>query len=338
MNRPIVGVALFVGVILIIHWIPDLKPAYEPWRVATEAVKQSGYHWAVIPLGVLAVAGAVLAIFRGHGRRLFNLRIMGVAVFAGAMVVLQLNPGLSEATFNPDWAGSHGSPWLTSYHWGLIPLIVVGVAGAAAAVMPDHATINAIQAANRQVIGLLVFAGAFFVLHNIPGLILRQGRVVEGEIQETVIYHWGVVPIVLLTVAGAALAVWPSRKTEATFDRTNPRFATCAAWSLAGYPFVLVVWFYLYVLRQRVVLGYWPRPNHPDPKQAGMNFHHESIPYLFDLVPIVALGAISLIVALRDRNPNFRWRGPIALWAGALGVLIVLVKFDPGYFIDWWLD
>src|SRR5688572_9267177 len=48
-------------------------------------------------------------------------------------------------------------------------------------------------------------------------------------------------------------------------------------YALAAIPLLWVAWFYLYVLRQRIHLGFWPLPSHPDPKDAGYALHHVSI-------------------------------------------------------------
>ena len=188
---------------------------------------------------------------------------------------------------------------------------------------------------NQQIIGAALFVGVVLLFNWNSTLLLGPDdpwRTVAKERS----YHWAVIPLALLAVVGAAVAVLPNRKADQ--GATASRFAETLVWGLAAYPFALIAWFYLYVLRQRVVLGYWPRPCHPDPKDAGMNFHHDSLPFMFELVPIAALGAISLIVALRNCDPNFRWRRPQALWVVALGILIALVQFDPGYFIEWWAD
>jgi len=322
LNQQIIGAALFVGVIFLFNLNSTLLLG--PDDAFRRVARERSDHWAVIPLALLAVVGAAVMVMPRHNgtwRTLSNRHVLGAAIFAGAMILLKINPGLFDTIFAPD---SVGFPWKTSYHWALVPFVAVGIFGAGMALIPKGDRGHRADYLTRQAIGVLVFAGAFFVLLRIPGLI-------QGDS-----HHWALIPVVLIAVTGAAVAVLPNRKADE--GATASRFAEKLVWGLAAYPLGLIAWFYIYVLRQRVVLGYWPRPYHPDPKDAGMNFHHDSLPVMFELVPIVALGAISLIVALRNCDPNFRWRKLQALWVVALGILIALVKFDPGYFIEWWAD
>jgi hypothetical protein len=331
-ERQLIGVAAFVAVLLAFRWSSILLPTPDPWARAPEAVKWAAYHWAVIPLALLAVGAALAIAGPDTTGRWLNRRAAGIVVFAASVIVVRLNPGLVETTFNPNGGGF---AWKTSYHWAFTALIGAGIAGAAIAVIPPGSA----PSFTRQALGLMVFAGAFFVLQEVPGIILRQFRVVDGTPEENVSYHWGIIPITLLAVAGATLAVLPKRKAESLSQAaTTSAVMRGATLVLAAYPLALVHWFYLYVLRQRLLLGYWPQPNRPDPKAAGMDFHHVSIAWGYDLVPILALAGIGCIVALRSSDPNYRWRWPQALWMASLCIFIGLMMFDPGHFISWWLD
>lgn len=334
LNQKMAGIALFVGVFLVLQWSPILgDPMADAFREEGEPLKAKPYFWMAIPLSLLAVIGAILAVqptveIRARSRFL-NRVVAGIVLFSGAMMLVEVNPGLFEITFDLD---RHGLPWKTSYHWILLPLVAIGIAGAAIAVLPARNTYPLGCLFTRQAVGMLVFTAAYFIINDFPEL---AGRQWGGAFT----YHWwGLVPVVIVCATGAAFAVMPLRRFSPSVDARPSRFAVVSAWALAAYPLLLTGWFYSYVLRQRLLLGYWPRPCHPDPQDAGLVFHHESMIYLWEPVPIMALGAIACIVALRHANGNFRWRWPQAIWVVSLGILIALAKFDPGRFIEWYWD
>lgn len=107
---------------------------------------------------------------------------------------------------------------------------------------------------------------------------------------------------------------------------------------LAVAPIIWIAWFYLYVGRQRLLLGYWPTPYHPDPKFAGYVIHHMSIYYGFAAIPI-ALVAAGVWVAARHRDqPEVRWKAFAALSSCSLVLLIATIVIDPGNYLEWFMD
>jgi len=105
------------------------------------------------------------------------------------------------------------------------------------------------------------------------------------------------------------------------------------AWSLAATPTVWLLLFGLFVLRARLVLGRWPAPYQPDPKDLGFDFHHAAIvvgmPLMFTAVLCVT--ALTLIV---HRPPRRQWLVPAVAVAG-LVLVMVLARVDPGHLFTW---
>lgn len=109
-------------------------------------------------------------------------------------------------------------------------------------------------------------------------------------------------------------------------------------YALAATPLLWVAWFYLYCLRQRIHLGYWPLPSHPDPKDAGYMFHHLSIYFGVLLVPIVALAVIGFVIHRRITYSRFRWWVALGLLAVSFACYLAVIYVDPGDYWLWFLD
>jgi hypothetical protein len=74
---------------------------------------------------------------------------------------------------------------------------------------------------------------------------------------------------------------------------------------LATAPLLWVAWFYLYVLRQRLLLSFWPQPSQPNPKDAGYIIHHFSIYLGVLLVPLLTIAVIGFIIHRQVRDVSF---------------------------------
>jgi phosphoglycerol transferase MdoB-like AlkP superfamily enzyme len=107
---------------------------------------------------------------------------------------------------------------------------------------------------------------------------------------------------------------------------------------LAATPLFWVAWFYLYVLRQRIHIGFWPLPSRPDPKDAGYIFHHLSIHLGVFLIPIITILAISFSVRQRATDKRFRWWRAIGLAAFSFVCYLGVMHLDPGDYWQWFLD
>ncbi len=110
-------------------------------------------------------------------------------------------------------------------------------------------------------------------------------------------------------------------------------------WGLALTPTASLVLFWSFVLRARIVLGRWPTPYNPDPKDIGY-WHYVVVFYGI----IAALLSVPLLLAAAAvagyRRPKAWWRLVLALLL-CLGVLagsIVLYRLDPGGFSEWLAD
>lgn len=103
-------------------------------------------------------------------------------------------------------------------------------------------------------------------------------------------------------------------------------------------PIGVLVWFYLYVIRQRLSLGYWPRPSQPDPKDAGLVLHHLSLVLGMTVVPGVTLMTLGFILRRRSVDPGFRWVPALLLALGSFGMYLSVVRMDPGHYVDWFWD
>ena len=108
--------------------------------------------------------------------------------------------------------------------------------------------------------------------------------------------------------------------------------------ALAATPLVWVAWFYLYVVRQRLLLGFWPTPAHPDPKEAGYCIHHLSL-YLGALaVPMVSIVLVGWILRRSRQDRAYRWQVAVALHVFALAAFMGVLFLDPGDFWGWFRD
>ena len=108
--------------------------------------------------------------------------------------------------------------------------------------------------------------------------------------------------------------------------------------AMALAPIGVLVWFYLYVIRQRLLLGHWPRPSQPDPKDAGFVLHHLSLVLTMTLIPGVSLMTLGLILHRRSVDPGFRWVLALLLTLGSNAVYWTVVCLDPGHYVDWFWD
>lgn len=118
------------------------------------------------------------------------------------------------------------------------------------------------------------------------------------------------------------------------------RSRVVATWALvlAVYPLWWLAMFYLFVLRARWQLGYWPSPYHPDPKELGFTLHY-SLVLLSSvaLVPVVA-GAALLLVIGKARGALVRAWPPALLLLCSTTLLVLLVRVDLGRFLNWFGD
>jgi len=109
-------------------------------------------------------------------------------------------------------------------------------------------------------------------------------------------------------------------------------------YALATTPLLWVACFYLYVIRQRLHLGFWPRPCQPDPKDAGYMIHHLSIYLGVLLIPLLGIAVMGFIIHRRVADASFRWLLAIVLLAFSFACFIAVMYLDPGDYWVWFLD
>jgi len=112
--------------------------------------------------------------------------------------------------------------------------------------------------------------------------------------------------------------------------------------ALTTIPILTLLTLYSYILRARLLLGYWPVPEHP-PYPVGSRLHEYAIIFgAGAFMPAALLCAVILLLwlLLRDRKTLFspfvaRWIVIFFIvWIGSL----LLLRYDPGNFLFWVWD
>jgi hypothetical protein len=111
-------------------------------------------------------------------------------------------------------------------------------------------------------------------------------------------------------------------------------------WVAVLIPILWPFLFYTFVLRARFSLGTWPYPYHPDPKELGFDLHQILILVSFLLVLISPLAVLYLFVmtlkAIKMKRSQYVIAG--ILFTILLASNFVLIKYDPGRFMEWFMD
>lgn len=107
--------------------------------------------------------------------------------------------------------------------------------------------------------------------------------------------------------------------------------------TVAGLATFELVLFWSFVVRTRMLLGYWPKPYHPDPIVTGFSLHGSvvAIVYLLAAGTVVLAPIWLLVISFFGRRPNVGW---IVSTMVALSGLAFTVFVDPGQFVEWFLD
>jgi hypothetical protein len=117
-----------------------------------------------------------------------------------------------------------------------------------------------------------------------------------------------------------------------------PRLFLATTLLLAGFPLLLLLAFFGYVVQARLHLGYWPYYAHPDPKQLGWWIQHSLLQLGFVGFPVVALVAVVLAIIGRTSSRKFPFWLITATVIMAAASLIVFARVDPGGFVEWFWD
>jgi hypothetical protein len=101
-----------------------------------------------------------------------------------------------------------------------------------------------------------------------------------------------------------------------------------------------MILFWIFVLRARLSLGYWPTPYHPDPKDLNFVVHHYlllgTLPLSLIAGPLVAGMLLHNHSFLSDSGARPGWAAALALVGCA--TLLLWARTDPGLFLYWFGD
>jgi hypothetical protein len=111
-------------------------------------------------------------------------------------------------------------------------------------------------------------------------------------------------------------------------------------WATVLIPLECLFFFYSFVLRARFSLGRWPYPYHPDPKDLGFDFHHlfiwySSLVVFFSPLLFVYMSLMTFKV-IKMNKKGYAVACSIFIFFFAASFL--LLKHDPGKFVEWFLD
>jgi hypothetical protein len=97
--------------------------------------------------------------------------------------------------------------------------------------------------------------------------------------------------------------------------------------------------FWLFVLRARLELGFWPRPYNPDPKDLNFDLHTLALigALLWALLSAPAVLA-ALILWPRALLLSRVGAASTALCVVGWALGIAQVQLDPGSFVEWFMD
>lgn len=110
-------------------------------------------------------------------------------------------------------------------------------------------------------------------------------------------------------------------------------------WLICGFPALWLTMLYTFVLRARVVLGVWPRPSHPDPKDLGFEWHY-LIVMLVSLLLLCSPGLLLILSAFYPKTFLTERKNQWALifYLLTFGMVCFVVTNDPRHFFEWFLD
>jgi hypothetical protein len=105
-------------------------------------------------------------------------------------------------------------------------------------------------------------------------------------------------------------------------------------------PVVSLAIVYSYVLRARLVLGYWPLPYRPDPKSLGLELHYAVALLSMACVPAAGAGVAYLLACGRHELSlaGASWRRNLILYGTGLITWFAAARLDPGAFWTWLFD
>ena len=92
-----------------------------------------------------------------------------------------------------------------------------------------------------------------------------------------------------------------------------------------------------YVVTAYTALGYWPRPNLPDPKELGFGVFHAITILAFFWAGLSAT-VVSIFAVVRYRQLWKEHKSGFVIWAIGILLLVLLAIPQNGRFVSWLLD
>lgn len=120
----------------------------------------------------------------------------------------------------------------------------------------------------------------------------------------------------------------------------TPRALRIAVWILALSPAAWFTAFWLFVLRARLILGHWPTPYNPDPKDLGFSCHRMAIVLGLPLFFATTLTLLLFIILFWREMKAAGARPLLAATAACVSVAVIhaIARQDPGKFFYWFAD
>ena len=110
-------------------------------------------------------------------------------------------------------------------------------------------------------------------------------------------------------------------------------------WLLSLVPVLWLIIVYSFVPRARLVLGYWPSPYQPDPKDLGFDWHYSAIWVGIPAVIASAVWLLALVlVRLRRHLRGAAYRLGLVFYTLTFAAWWCAWIFDPGRFFYWLVD
>jgi hypothetical protein len=124
-------------------------------------------------------------------------------------------------------------------------------------------------------------------------------------------------------------------------DSIDRRAVACFLWMLTLAPALAIVVFYAGVFHARLVLGRWPTPSHPDPKEIDSVLFAVNYSIITITVVLTSLSPVAWIAMLPVAETFASLRSffvRIIVYLTCLVILLTLARTDPGGFVGWFLD
>ena len=111
---------------------------------------------------------------------------------------------------------------------------------------------------------------------------------------------------------------------------------------LTLFPFLTLAALYSYIVRARIILGYWPSPGNP-PYPVGSQFHAYIVVFGAAIfMPLALIAAVITVFGLLLRNRRMLISRSVIKRILIFAVLwltcFLLLRLDPGHFLLWLWD